>query len=430
MPRGKDAPTVTGGQIDPYVQRSMTQSKQQAGDRLIQAMSDSAATSRQQIAGRQTIDRQKLAGDQSMQQQAARLASEDRRSAERLEAEKEDRNYQQFQLESNQAFQSAEAQLRRRFERSLIDQTSKERTADREAMVQMQILSNDQDMHDTAGMHKIIQGVISNQKQNEVAQKKYELSLEEMQTRSTQALDAYSETKKQAEKRIAADNRMNAPYLGKFKSVARLAGAPMGFVSGFTRVRELVPGTIADPMGVLQSLVGDRTKIKVDDLMPSTISNLRDQLVSGEVDQEDIAELRGNVDAMTDSVSVRLRELPKGGEKDFWEDHQDRLILMGNSLSSLSKDKTLIKGKQSETVGRLVRFALGTIDGTNTGSLLEIRRARTEAGFTDVQSGIAEITAGFEPFNFLDITEDMHPLVRQYVDGHNKSALKYQRGDR
>jgi hypothetical protein len=69
MPRSQDA-QVTGGQLDPYVQQSLLQGKQQASNRLITAMQEAGAGQRQAAASSAEMERQKLAGQQAMQQQA------------------------------------------------------------------------------------------------------------------------------------------------------------------------------------------------------------------------------------------------------------------------------------------------------------------------------------------------------------------------
>ena len=116
MPRGKDAPTRTGGQIDPYVQRSIQQSKQLSENRLVTAMQESGATGRAQIAAGATASR----GDSSLavarEQSASQAALADKQSAEDERARREDRKYTQTMTEASQKFQGKQAELEREFQ--------------------------------------------------------------------------------------------------------------------------------------------------------------------------------------------------------------------------------------------------------------------------------------------------------------------------
>ncbi|GAG47295.1 unnamed protein product, partial [marine sediment metagenome] len=93
MPRGKDAPTRVGGEIDPYVQRSIQQSKQLAESRLVTAMQEAGATGRTAMAERGATQRAQIQAGTQRAGMAAQAESEDKRAAEDERAKRDDRKF-------------------------------------------------------------------------------------------------------------------------------------------------------------------------------------------------------------------------------------------------------------------------------------------------------------------------------------------------
>ena len=120
MARAKDAPTRVGGQIDPYVQRYIMQSKQLAESRLVAAMQETGATTR---TGMQETGATERAGIQAQTQRgvaAAQTASEDRRAAEDERSKREDRKFTVTMQDASQEFQAKQAELNREQQRAII----------------------------------------------------------------------------------------------------------------------------------------------------------------------------------------------------------------------------------------------------------------------------------------------------------------------
>jgi len=80
MARGKDAPAITGGQIDPYVAGTLQRGKEMKQSRLLAAMKEKGATERAGIASSTQLQTAGIQQETSLKMQAAQSASDDRLS--------------------------------------------------------------------------------------------------------------------------------------------------------------------------------------------------------------------------------------------------------------------------------------------------------------------------------------------------------------
>ena len=216
MPRGKDAPTQVGGQIDPYVQRSIQQSKQQAESRLVAAMQESGATGRAQIAaGAQRGGGSDVAAERA--RSAGQLALADKQAAEGERASREDRKYAQTMSEANREFQAKQAELDRDQQKAIIsgDRKAKDEIEKRrESLRRFNIeLNMDASERNTNAMLSIIKGSLK----RETSMEKAKTVLEEEATRFDKDKDVYNKTRERVTEAIENDKRMDLPIPEEIK---------------------------------------------------------------------------------------------------------------------------------------------------------------------------------------------------------------------
>jgi hypothetical protein len=115
MPRAPGAPPVRGGQMDPAALRSAEQTKMYQQQQAMLAKQEKGATQRAQIAAgaqmgsaRIRAGAQAQAGAQATQRSAMEIEAQDRRAAERLRGQEEDRK---FTLERDQRMEAANLEV-------------------------------------------------------------------------------------------------------------------------------------------------------------------------------------------------------------------------------------------------------------------------------------------------------------------------------
>ena len=415
MPRGKDAPTQGGGEIDPYVQRSIQQSKQLSESRLVAAMQESGATTRTMMGERGASERATMQAQTQRGMQAAQLASDDKRAAENEIARREDRKFTQTMSEATRDFQAKQAELDRDQQRAIISGDRKyknEIDKRREALRRFNIELN---LDERERSSNVALSILKGSLQRETSMEKAKTVLEEEATRFDKDKDVYNKTKESVIEAIKYDKRMDLPIRGEPITKAVPAGAPMGFSAGFTRVSTggIKPGTQADPMAVLQDQINKYGgNITIEELAPDKISQVESQIQEEKIKTEDINKTLGALEGMLEAVNTRRTTVPKDSDEfDFWQDAHLNIAQMRDDLEGLANSKKKIAGSESETVGARVQYALGTVNDSSLGG--RVARMRDLMG-GNFQAVFEEMTKSMQVPKLYDITADMNEYDVEY----------------
>ncbi len=407
MPRAKDAPAQVGGQIDPYVQRSIQQSKQLAESRLVAAMQETGATTR---TGMQEAGATERAGIQAGTQRAGMAAqqeSEDKRAAEDVRTKREDRKFAQTMSEASRDFQAKQAERDRDQQRAIIagdrkakDEIEKRRGALRRFNIE---LSMDASERNTNAMLSIIKGSLN----RETSMEKAKTVLEEEATRFDKDKDVYNKTRESVVEAVEFDKRMDFPAR-KPKPAFRGASAGMTWA-----LPEESKEKLADPMTILQDQI---TKyggnISVEELAPGTISGIENKIQEGGIKTEDINKTLGVLEGMLDVVDIKRRGADKKTDEfDFWQDTHLNISQMRDDLEGLVNSKKKIVGSETQTVGALVQYALGSVHDSSLGGRAARMRDLMGGNF---QAVFEEMTKSVQVPKLYDITADMNEYDVEY----------------
>lgn len=437
MPRGKDAPTRVGGQIDPYVQRSMQQSKQLAESRLATAMQEAGATGRTAMqetgaTGRAAMQEAGATGRAGIQAEtqrgiaAGRLASEDRRAAEAVEAQREDRKFATAMSETSREFQAKQAELNREQQRAIIsgdrkykDEIEKRREALRRFNIE---LNMDAAERNSNAMLSILKGSLK----RETSMEKAKTVLEEEATKFDKDKDVYEKARERIMEAAENDKRMDLPIVEKIKgqipstwdiTKGVLLKGPL--LAGYTEIqryralkKEAKEG-FANPMGVLQDQINKYGgNMSVEDLTPANINKIEGLMEREDVKTEDVNKTMAALEGMLDSVDVRRKSFDKKSDEfDFWHDVHLEIAQMRDSLEGLVNSKKKIAGSETETVGSRVQYALGTIRNNSLGG--RAARLRDLMG-GDFQAVFEEMTKSMQVPKLYDITANMNEYDVEY----------------
>jgi len=414
MPRGKDAPTQVGGQIDPYVQRSMQQSKQQAESRLVAAMQETGATERTAMTQRGAGERAALQAQTQREGIAAQAASDDKRAAEDERARREDRKFAQTMSEASRDFQEKQAELDREQQRAIIagDRKAKnEIEKRRESLRRFNIeLSMDASERNTNAMLSILKGGLN----RETSMEKAKTILEEEATRFDNDKDVYNKTRERVTEAVRFDKRLDLPIRGERVTKGVMVGGQMGFGAGFARIPAgIKPGTQADPMGVLQDQINKYGgNISVEELAPENINKVEDQIQKGVVKTEDINKTLGALEGMLEAINIKRRGVSRDSDEfDFWADASLNISQMRDDLEGLAKSKKKVEGSETETVGSRVQYALGTVNDSSLGGRAARMRDLVGGDFTAV---FEEMTKSVQVPKLYDISADMNEYDAEY----------------
>jgi len=414
MPRGKDAPAQVGGQIDPYVQSSIQQSKQLAENRLIAAMQETGATQRTGMQEAGATGRAAIQASTARVRMAAQAESDDKRAAEDEIARREDRKFAQTMQESTREFQAKQAELDREQQRAIIagdrkakDEIEKRRESLRRFNTE---LNMDAAERNTNAMLSIIKGGLK----RETSMEKAKTVLEEEATQFDKDKDVYLKTIERVTEAVEFDKRMDLPVRGEVLTKAIPAGPAMGFTAGFTRVPAgIKPGTQADPMSVFQDQISKyKGNISVEEMTSANINKIEDQIQKGDIKTGDINKTFGVTDGMMEVVKNKRDSFNKESDEfDFWQDTFLDMSQMRDSLEGLANSKKKIAGSETETVGSRVQYALGTVRDNSLGGRAARMRDLVGGNF---QAVFEEMTKSMQIPKLYNISADMNKYDVEY----------------
>ena len=419
MPRGQEK-SIVGGQIDPYVQSSMQQSKQQAENRLVTAMQQKGATDRTAIQEKGAGQRAELQAKTQRDVSGAQLEAQDRRAAEDEIARRDDRKFSQTMAEASQGFQARQAELNRDQQNAIIsgdrkakDEIEKRRESLRRFNIELGMDANERN---TNAMLSILKGSLN----KETSMEKAKTVLNDEADQFDKDKDVYSKTIDRVSEAVDFDKRMDLPTPASIKEkipskwdVTKgllLKGPVIGGFSELQKSRGLkkeIKEGLADPMGVLQDQIDKYGgSISIEDLTSGTINNIEDKIQTEDIQTEDINKTIGVLEGMLNSVDAKRKAVDADSKDyDFWQDAHLEIAQMRDNLEGLATSKKKITGSDKETVGSRVQYALGTVNNSSLGG--RAARMRDLVG-GDYGAVFEEMTKSIQVPKLYDISPDMN----------------------
>ena len=439
MPRGKDAPTQTGGQIDPYVQRSLQQDKQLASNRLIASMQEAGATGRAQLASTTQIQTQETRGAQQRTAQAAQLEADDRRAAEAERGRRDDMKFTDAMQKSNQVFQAKQAELTREHkvalvsgDRDYLGKLEDKRNTLRRFEIEKQTVAQERT---TNALLSIVKGGL----QREAGRERAVTVLNQEADQFDKDKDIYERTKTRVVEGAGSDKRLDyhiADILTEQLEARKKKGllgiatrGPLGVISAgvdiyksYKEVRELEG--VANPVGVTQGQLDKYVKVSVEDLAPENIHKLEEGIQNGTVPAEDVRSILGVLEGMEDVLSQKRKDNPldKGESTyDFWNNSYQFNLSMRDAVESLANSQKKIKDNEAETVGSRVQYALGVIRNNSLG----VRAARLrELSGGNFETVFEEITKPLQVPSLWTIEPEMGDYEREIREEENAMLMR------
>ncbi len=430
MPRGTER-SIVGGQIDPYVQQSMQQSKQLAESRLLTAMQEKGASERTATQEAGATQRAGIQAGTQRAGMAARAESDDKRAAEDEIAKREDRKFNITMAETDQEFQAKQAELDRDQREALTtgdrkhkDEIEKRREALRRFNIE---LNMDAQERNTNAMLSMLKGVSN----RETSMEKAKTILSDEADQFDKDKDVYTKTMDKVSEAIENDKRMDLPTREAMKekipskwditknilNPLSIGGIPQNVYKEVQRYRGLkkeIKEGFADPMGVLQDQIDKYGgKISIEDLTSGTINNVEEKIQTGEIQTEDINKTLGVIEGMLNAVDAKRKAVDKESvDYDFLQDTHLEIAQMRDTLEGLvsSTDKK-ITGSDTETVGSRVQYALGTVNNSSLGGRAARMRDLAGGDFTAV---FENLTKSLPVPKIYDISEDMNEYDIEY----------------
>ena len=358
MPRAKDAPAQVGGQIDPYVQRSLQQGKQQAQNRLLAAIQESGATRRtaRQESGAAMRTGMQMGGQaySERRRQAAQAELSDKRAAENERGRREDLEYRRINSEAN-----------RKLQRAIADQNVELRRAemadDLEAAERATDLQLDLATIDIA--HKMREGKATRNMMHSMFKtfEGQEKIKQKNITNHTNAKNEYDQTKNihsqavtDVGNRLRDDPRMKLDLPEKGVTLEKLE-----------EERSKTLGAVQDQIALKQSKVG------LEDLLPENIHKVDKQLSEEDLTMMDIRTAWSVIKGALPVLDERVKEAEDEDDKlaaGFYRKRRLRLNNILVSVQGLINSETPVKNQPNMTVGSTVREAIGPMLNLSMGA--------------------------------------------------------------
>ncbi len=398
MARGKDAPAKVGGQIDPYVQRSLQQNKQLAESRLVASMQEAGATTRTGIQEQGATQR---AGMQATTQRmgiAAQEETSDKRAAEDEQGRRDDQEFAKTMSKVTHEMQAKEAELDRDMQRAMFEgrrDDAKEVVGRQLAWDKVRAVLGERAQ---IRQSNLILSMTKGMRKSAEKDEKTKTTLYAQADEFDRDKGKYEQAKESVTDSIANDKRMDLPAR-KPRAAFRGAGAGMTYA-----LPKETMENIADPMGVLQDQITKREgKISVEDMSSANIHKIVEQMADEKIKTEDINETFGALHAMLEVVDEKRGFVDKkSAEFDFWNNTHNDISQFVRNLTKIEDSDTKIKGSETETVGKRMLYALRTIRKGSIGN--RVSRFKAARGDVDADTLIDEFSGPKEPYELFDLT--------------------------
>ena len=400
MPRGKDAPTITGGQIDPYVASSIQQGKQQSQNRLLTAMKEAGAGSRTATQERGASERAAMGNQAQLRAQAAQAESDDKRAAEAERGRREDREFAKVEAQVSRDFEVKQEESRRLFEKSLIEENRKETRESRQMMLDVQGQQLQDILESEERSTNAITSTLKGMSQQELAKEKMETLSAEATDEADQIEDVHTSLIEGSTRKFS--ERDKSYFLGGFDNFSSDSAKSVG-------------------SGMVMEALNDLDKnFQYEDLFSRNIQDVSDKIKEGKLVPEDLRTALGVLDGVTANVEQRLKEATDPDEIKFWDHQNNMLFGMRDGLLGLLQNKDPIPGSPGQTVGSKMRDAFGPVLGFSQGQRIKQRKAfRVEAGVSAPFSLLEDYTKSIDPYKPREYPANASAFTKELIDRRN-----------
>lgn len=432
MARAKDAPASRGGDIDPYVMSSIQRGKEQAGNRLVESMREAgaAARTRTQEAGAAARTRTQEAGAmaRTREQLAAELALQDKRSAEAEIARREDHKYKEMTRKAEQMFEAEESRILREHQRALLERNIEradellERWEDAR-MVDHMI----EDKHFGQNVNAALSVLKGLKKQETVKQNKITLMTQEKE-RAKEAEQMRSDLVDSAAEGFRTDRRMDFPSPEEAEEKLSKLKISKSFVeSPITTVFRL-PSTIEKTLlleeqkrrgiqvfPVLQDqLLNAKVSISVEDLHPSRVHNIEEAIADNRLQAEDIRNTLAVLEGGMKAVDEKIKESESDATKKYLKEKKHEMLQMRATLEGRKGSTRKVKGRETDTVGSVIKHAMGL------GSFGKyVQRLEATEGENNWDAIAEKIVEPLDHPSYLTPSRSMSPNLKRGIDKYN-----------
>jgi hypothetical protein len=396
MPRAKDAPTVTGGMIDPYVERTLARRGEAAENRLLTAMQGASAMARQRLAGEQAMEQERLRGEQALHQQAVAAALEDRRAAAAEAARRDEMAYRRVNDEANRMLEKQLADSQLKFQKAQMANNLAEAEKARKMAMDLERI-------------KVYRDIRLGEQQRNATLTMIKMAARQETSRQT-ILTEFIDSEQRVDQALGVHDRTKINVVRNLRDDPELA---------------VIPGRRPEPFSALQKqFTLEGSKVKADELMPENVHMLKDKIRKREIDAEDLRTAWSVLDGMEDTLDEKIKDAVSGNDRameHFWKWTRLRISNMKTGLSTLTTNEEQVEGEE-RTVGFVARTGLGPILGTDTGN--QVKRAR-ENGI-DYTNMLEAFSGAMEPYERYDVPGIETKEVRSFLDDLNIMLMGMQ----
>jgi len=384
MPRGKET-IRTGGQIDPYVQRSIQQSKQQAESRLVAAMQEAGATSRTAMQESGASERAGIQAATQRASMAAQAEQADKRAAEDERARREDREYQRINAEANRKLQKAIADQNIELRKAEMAQDLKASENATDLQMDLALIDVAHKMREGKATRNMLETMTKTFKDQETVKQKKITNYVNAKNETDQTKNIHSKMVTDVGNRLRDDPRMQLDLK---------KGMPLD-VEKLEVERTKSFEAIQDQIALKQS------KIILEDCFPDNIHRIDKQLSQEDLSMMDIRTTWSVIEGAIPILSEQIKEAEDEGNElavGFYKRRRLRLNNIKVSLQGLINSDIPIKNQPNQTVGSVVRDALGPILNLNQGAEINelIESGIDFDAMPDILSGSMEAYAPFD----------------------------------
>lgn len=399
--------------MDPNVAASIRQGRAQSENRLIAAMQESGATGRTLMQEGGATARTGMQIQGQLKMQAAELEAKDRQMAEAEAARRDDNQHSRLMQEERQQFLAEQNRLSQEWSRS---KEKRDRTHEKK-VIQMGLdnmtLQGMVDAEADRQRNKVILAMATMGQQKLSGQQKLVTAFAEEAEKSEENQRVHEHTLERVKDGALLDKRLDLPIAGERYPAT-------GFGAKLPAHITPRPDTAADPMSVLQDQArGHGSKINMGDLRSDRIHLVEKQIAEKNLDVEDVRVAVSALEGMKLALTTKRDEAPKG-EFDFWDDHIDTISQMRLNLSQMMYNTSKIGESKVETVGGVVRHALGPIDGISTGSRIAKMKAFGTSNADAAKSYIESLRESIEVPGLLTAPEGASPYLADLVARRNQ----------
>lgn len=374
MARAQDAPTQVGGQIDPYVQQSIGQGKQQAENRLLSAMQQAGATARtsMQEAGASERTAMNVAGQRQMQ--AANLAAQDRRAAEQEKARRETQKWNATQSDITRRLEKEIEDNRLEWDKAKFQQdVDRMKELDATAMDIMKLRMAAR-KHESDVQRNVMLKQMDMLGQKMTADEKKRTYFEEQRKLAEERDAIYENTKSRVSEKLDADMRV------AFK-----------------------PGANTQPVETLnqtyqEALSGEKSNITAEDLQSPGLTTLKMKAMKNELSAEDFRAFWAVTDAFTEGLQDRADAATSEIERKYWLHAKSEMLNNKTKIMQYMDNDTSV-GNTSKTFGQLIRDGIWDLEGLSAGKsyMSALAEGKTWEDY------MGELQASIEPFSMPEI---------------------------